>query len=455
MNIMVKASQSRSLRRSVSVGATALLLASAATAAADPALAALSRSHHAASKARETAAAVPSEDCLQEAPAFCYAPGPFRVAYGVQPLLQRGIDGRGETIVLPELVSGPAAFPVVSDMRKDLAAFDAMFGLPATTLRVNDEFARTSSPWLAGQEEVEDVEVAHAVAPGATIVVDLVPATATATAANFVSAFADVLGLAVSQGAAVVSVSGSVGEHLVNSDELTKVQVALRSATTHRITVVAASGDSGAISDQGLPRQVSLPAADPLVLGVGGTTLDANPVTGAYYGELAWSFVAGVGDDEASGGGFSDLFARPGYQDGTVGGATRGVPDVAADADDATGLALVTVSAGGSYNVLPAGGTSAATPFWASIIALADQFAGHHLGFVNAGIYRIGRGPAYHEAFHAVTAGDNTVITPSGLVAGYQASDGWNPVTGWGSPDAAVLVPLLVREVRAGDARGL
>jgi subtilase family serine protease len=452
MHSLIRNSRSRSVRWSVAAVATALLLASAA--AAEPALAALGTSHQAASQRETTASVPPGEDCLQAAPVFCYAPRSFRIAYGIQPLLRREIDGRGETIVLPEeAVSGPPAG--ASDIRKDLAAFDAMFGLPTTTMRVDDSLGRTSSPWLAGQEEVEDVEIAHAVAPGASILVDLVPATATASAANFASAFAGVLGLAVSQGAAVVSVSGSVGEHLVSGAELATIHAALRSATEHDVTVVASSGDSGAISDQGPPKQVSLPAADPLVLGAGGTSLDANPVTGAYVGELAWSFVVGVGDYDASGGGFSGVFARPGYQDGTVSGATRGVPDVAADADASTGMALVTVTTSGNESVLPAAGTSAAAPFWASIIALADQLAGHHLGFVNAGIYRIGRSPAYHEAFHAVTAGDNSVITSSGLVTGYQAADGWNPVTGWGSPDAAVLVPLLVHDVHAGDARGL
>jgi subtilase family serine protease len=457
MDSLVKVARSGSFRRRVAVSATALLLASAAVAA-EPALAASSRSQHAASKVRETAAVItPSEDCLQGVPAFCYAPGPFSTAYGTQPLLQEGIDGKGETIVLPEeAVSGSTgASPGVSDIRTDLATFDAMFALPAATVQVDDTLGPTSTPWLAGAEEVEDVEVAHAVAPGASIVVDLVPATATASPANFVSAFAGVLGLAASQGAAVVSVGASVGEDLISGTEVASIQAALRSATENDITVVASSGDSGAISDQGPPKQVSLPASAPLVLGVGGTSLDANPVTGAYLSETAWNFVVGVGDDDASAGGFSDLFARPDYQDGTVGGAARGVPDVAADADASTGMALVTVTTSGSETVLPATGTSAAAPFWASIIALADQLAGHHLGFVNAGIYRIGRSPAYHQAFHAVTAGDNSVLTSSGVVTGYQATDGWNPVTGWGSPDAAVLVPLLVQEVHADDAQGL
>jgi subtilase family serine protease len=448
MKTIFRASRSFSFRRSAVVGASAVLLVGA-SAIAEPALAA-------ASKVPQTPqTATPSGNC-QQAPAWCYTPRAFVTAYGAQPLLDRGIDGRGETIVLPELANTSSGSPGLSDVRKDLDKFDTLFDLPATTLRVDTDLASTPAPWLADEEEMQDVEVAHAVAPAATIVVDLVPANATASAATFMAAFSDLLGLAVKQDAAVVSISGSVGESFVNHAELAKAQVALRAATAHGVTVVAASGDGGAISDQGPPRQVSLPASDPLVLGVGGTSLDANPVTGAYYGEVPWNFVTGLGDDEASGGGFSELFARPSYQDGTVPTSTgRGVPDVAADADSTTGMATATVGPGGSVDILPAGGTSAATPFWGALIALADQFAGHHLGFVNAAIYRIGRSASYHKAFHAVTTGDNSVITPSGLVTGYEASDGWNPVTGWGSPDAAVFVPLLVQDVHAGDARGL
>jgi len=80
-------------------------------------------------------------------------------------------------------------------------------------------------------------------------------------------------------------------------------------------------------------------------------------------------------------------------------------------------------------------------PLWAAVIALADQYAGRDLGFVNPALYRIGRSTSYHQAFHDTTTGNNTVQN----IAGYQAAPGWDPVTGWGSPDAQVLVPLLAR----------
>jgi subtilase family serine protease len=115
-------------------------------------------------------------------------------------------------------------------------------------------------------------------------------------------------------------------------------------------------------------------------------------------------------------GGYSTPFGRPSYQDGVPRiGRMRGVPDVSADADASTAMALT--FAGGV--LLPAQGTSAATPLWAGVIALADQDAGQHLGFVNPAIYAIARGPAYHQAFHDVVTGDNSVFWPTRLFVGY------------------------------------
>jgi len=175
------------------------------------------------------------------------------------------------------------------------------------------------------------------------------------------------------------------------------------------------------------------------VLGVGGTSLTANPVTGAYLSETAWNTPAGGkgGQSQASGGGFSHLFARPAYQDGVPGiGTWRGVPDVAADASPVTNMAVARCAPGGTCMLTPASGTSAGGPFWAGLIALADQEAGHPLGFVNPAIYRIARGPLYHKAFHDITTGTNTMTltSPPVAITGYRAGTGWDPVTGWGTP---------------------
>jgi subtilase family serine protease len=186
--------------------------------------------------------------------------------------------------------------------------------------------------------------------------------------------------------------------------------------------------------------QVSLPASDPLVLGVGGTILDTTP-GGAYLGEMAWN-----DNTEGSGGGYSTLFRRPAYQhDLAQARATRGVPDVSANADPYGQMAVEW-----SFGQLRGDtGTSSSAPLWAGVIALADQQAGRHLGFVNPALYAIGRSRAYHRAFHDVVTGDNSVVTPTGVFTGYNAGPGWDPVTGLGSPDAQYLVPLLARTARS------
>jgi subtilase family serine protease len=367
----------------------------------------------------------------------CFSPRAYQVAYGVAPLLSRGIDGHGVTVVIPALAQVPASRGGPTDIRQDLARFDRTFGLPAARLQVIDTIARSATPYLTNDEEIEDTEMVHAIAPGATLAVALVPASATASPVDFTADLVKVVQAAVARHAAVISISGSVGEHLVTRAEAARMHAALVQASQQHVTVVASSGDNGAIGDDGPPVQVSLPASDPLVLAVGGTILGAASPGGAYHGEMAWN-----GGTDASAGGYSSLYARPSYQDGVPrSGATRGVPDVAASADHASGMALATSDG----SLRSAVGTSGSTPLWAGVMALADSAAGHSLGFVNPALYAIARGPSYHRAFHDVVTGDNSVVWPTGVFTGYDAGPGWDPVTGWGSPDARYLVPLLAR----------
>jgi len=270
------------------------------------------------------------------------------------------------------------------------------------------------------------------------------------TPAKFAATFARYVRTAVGNGA-VMSQSGmgqdfNVGESSWTKTEVSSVNSALTYAAAHHVTVVVASGDYGAIGNGSSTarREVSLPASDPWALAAGGSTLIANPTTGAYQHETAWNTPSGSPD--ASGGGFSRLFARPSYQNGVPRiGASRGVPDVAGEATGSSGMALAFTAPGGGAELIGAGGTSAAAPFWAGLIALADQQAGHPLGFVNPAIYRIAQSPMYHEAFHDITTGNNTVSLNGATITGYQAGTGWDPVTGWGTPNAHVLVPLLAR----------
>jgi subtilase family serine protease len=412
------------------------------------------------SPGRQPAASPPSSTADCNSLTTCYTPQQLQVAYGVKPLLNRGINGRGETVVLPELAESQLSPPLVTDIRQDMAAFDSMFHLPATRMRAVTTLAGARSPWLAFGEEVLDAEMVHVLAPDATLVILLVPATSLDNTRNAVSAAVDSLRLGSTEGGVMsISAAGQIGgEHCVTHAQVARVHAALQAAASRHVTVVAASGDLGAAGYPcdvfgalaGRPftppgREVNLLAADPLVLGAGGTTLTASHATGAYLGEIGWGLPYGTpgGSFQASGGGFSRLFPRPGYQDGVPGiSATRGVPDVAADANGHTGMTIV-LSSDGRTMIRNSGGTSASAPIWAALIALADQYAGRHLGLVNPAIYQIARGPQYHQAFHDVTMGNNTVQFPPRTIAGYQAAPGWDPVTGWGSPGAQVLIPLL------------
>ncbi len=165
--------------------------------------------------------------------ASCIAPHLFRVAYGIQPLLDRGIDGRGETVTVldpapppsapaassPTAVSSSAPAgsstvqgPNSADIRQALKAFDSMFKLPAARLEVVTTLAGSASPWQATSEEIQDVETVHAVAPAATLRVVLIPSDFLDSAATATADMIAGLRLAVS-GTDVVSISLSLGEH--------------------------------------------------------------------------------------------------------------------------------------------------------------------------------------------------------------------------------------------------
>jgi subtilase family serine protease len=170
------------------------------------------------------------------------------------------------------------------------------------------------------------------------------------------------------------------------------------------------------------------------VTSAGGTTLSNQ--NGAYN-ETAWS---------QSGGGFSRFFSEPSFQkqlpssDQSELNSRRGVPDIAADADPSTGWPIYQL---GQQTVT--GGTSAASPFWAALLAIANQMAGHPLGYINPALYKLGLGSTYSQDFRDVTVGNNGV--PSVGVQGYSATSGWDPITGLGTPNAVKLIPDLIAAV--------
>jgi subtilase family serine protease len=406
---------------------------------------------------------VVATDCLTLRTSPCYTPMQLRVAYGIQPLLDRGITGRGQTVVLPELLppaGSPSTgtgtqVPASSDIRQDLALFDSLFHLPDAKLQVVNSLAHAAAPWMASGEEVGDTEIVHALAPDADIREVLIPSPYPAARDRVVPAVVAALHLAQTQGG-VVSFSGGTGEQCFTPAEVAQVNSVLQAARREHVTMIFSTGDSGAATTACPPetgsatvKGVDLPASDPLALSVGGTDLRANRKTGAYIRETAWNTPASADESGAGGSGFSRLFPRPAYQTGTAGtGATRGLPDVAADADYRPGIAVAFRGRGKNDFLVGGGGTSVAAPLWAAVIALADQNAGRQLGFINPALYRIGRSPHYRQAFHDVTTGTNTVKVPARTITGYPAAPGWDPITGWGTPNAQVLVPLLTRYAR-------
>jgi subtilase family serine protease len=208
----------------------------------------------------------------------------------------------------------------------------------------------------------------------------------------------------------------------------------------------------------------SSPATDPLVTAVGGTELHAaryclavlgcnsaaNPSFGTYQGEIAWNE---IGQTESTGGGYSKLFSQPPYQKGVLpGGTQRSVPDVAYNAAIYHGV--LTLWQGGFWLF---GGTSAGSPQMSALIAIADQKAGHDLGFINTALYHMGQNAFYSRSINDVTSGSNSVIEPDAAgnpvsVQGWNAGSRWDAATGLGSPIGDQLVNNLIHFVSPGDA---
>lgn len=405
----------------------------------------------------ETAAGKPTNFRFKcqagNAPVRCYGPQQIRTAYNIQPVLNQGITGQGRTLVIIDAYQSPTIV-------HDLATFNAVFGLPNSTLNIIAPDGLTpfnpNDPNQVGWagEITLDVEWSHVVAPGATI--DLVLAKSSndpdiLSATKF--AVENNLGSVISQ-------SFGEGESCADPNLLVAEHQLFKEATAKHITLFASSGDFGAAQPtcdgSSFFLSASTPASDPLVTGVGGTHLAANPQTGKYLGETAWNDSFG-----ASGGGFSVIYPRPNFQQGIVQSKQRGVPDVAYNGDVNGGVLAVWSSSGsGANQVFIFGGTSAGSPQWAGIIALGNQLAGHNLGFINKAIYRIGESASYSRAFHDIVIGNNTFVgtTSSGqtvTILGYNTGRGWDPVTGWGSPNVARLLPLLIDNDNANDGNSI
>jgi subtilase family serine protease len=381
-------------------------------------------------------------------PGEALTPAQLAAAYNLGPLQRRGIDGRGQTIVIVDSFGSPT-------ITADLASFDSAFGLRApASLRV----IQPAGPVPAYQDNSDragwasettmDVEWAHAMAPAAGILVVETPTAETEGAAGFpqmVTAEEYVLRHHLGQ---VISQSfGATEETFTSPAQLLGLRGANKLAQRDGVTVLAASGDdgsSGQTTDMHsvYRRQVvEWPASDPLVTAVGGTQLTLGRDGQRRAPDTAWS---------QGGGGRSAIFARPAYQDGvaSVTGRQRGIPDISLDASCSSPVAVYgTFPGGGGWQT--SCGTSLATPLMAGIVALADQVAGHSLGLINPALYKMAA--AHRPGITDIVAGNNTVHLAAGAggaastVPGFAAVPGYDLASGTGTVNAAQFVPELAR----------
>jgi len=373
----------------------------------------------------------------------CYTPRDLRIAYNLESLVEQGFTGKGQTVV--DIV--PFGSPTVQE---DMDIFDKQFGIPSVTVQVYTPVGQVpsynpdSNDMVQAAAETElDVQVIHAIAPGAGIAVLALPN----------PSFFDILNAeqyAVDNHLGqIFSQSFGIPETFVteNGGQGTAQRFAnfYKEITTQKgITIVSASGDNGATdwADTSRTRLSPIPTVDfpadvPWVTAVGGTTLTR---TAKDYNETAWP---------RSGGGVSKLFTEPDFQQALPPAVQselagyRGLPDVAADADPRTGMAFYF---DGQWAQV--GGTSASAPFWAGIVAVANQMAGHPLGFINPGIYQLAALVSSRIAtvgdFRDIISGDNSVNDGTVQVKGFSAVPGWDAVTGWGTPQAQQFIPDLI-----------
>ena len=350
--------------------------------------------------------------------------------YNLKPLRDRGLDGTGQTIVLPEIDN----LPNLDDLNK----FATKYALPAfdsvVTIKHDPAWGNPGKPL---GETVLDLEIIHEVAPNAKIVVYLSAADFAHGDRAFDQLVTDHLGSVISEslGACEVDVPKS------HRDTYASIQ---DRAVALGMSHFVATGDNGAYTcGQDTTPAASFPSTLPTVTAVGGTSVFES-VTGVYFKEVAWGAPI---DQSGTGGGPSQYYALPDWQAGVqqaAGHGYRQVPDVAANADPNTGFSIIFQGQLGM-----AGGTSASTPLWAATAALINQDLKsknmREVGFANPALYWMGANQSKlsPRPFHDVTAGNNLA---------YDAAPGWDFATGWGSMDGAALDKAWFLYIKGGGA---
>ena len=296
-----------------------------------------------------------------------------------------GTTGAGQTIAVIELGGGFST--------SDLDTYFGGLGIPVPSISAvgvdGASNAPGSDPTGADVEVALDIDVIGAAAPGATQVVYFAPNNGDQ---GFVDAISDAA--QASPAPIAISISWGQSEDSWTAQGRSAMDAAIADAATLGITVCVAAGDNGSgdgVSD-GQPH-VDFPASSPHALGCGGTTLLADPTTGAISSEVVWNETAS--NEGATGGGVSDQFPLPSWQanagvppraGGSAGSSGRGVPDVAGNADPTTGYQIYS---DGQAQVV--GGTSAVAPLWAALVSRLAEATGQRFGLIQPGSVR-GRG---------------------------------------------------------------
>ncbi len=334
-----------------------------------------------------------------------------------------GTDGAGQMIGIIELGGGFA--------QSDLNTYFSGLGLatPSVTAVGVDGATNVAdqAPQGADGEVLLDIELAGSVAPGAAQLVYFAP--------NTDQGFVDAVTTAVQAQPtpAAVSISWGGPESSWTAQAMTALDEAIADGVALGVTVTVAAGDNGSsdgVSD-GQPH-VDFPASSPHALACGGTSLQADPATGAISSETVWNDGTTGG---ATGGGVSVQFALPTWQAtagvpaAPSGSSGRGVPDVAGNADPNTGYQVLV---DGQQTVI--GGTSAVAPLWAALVARLTQSLGSPLGLAQTALYA-GVEPATPVAgIRDITTGNN---------GAYSAGPGWDACSGLGVPIGSALLTRL------------
>ncbi len=328
-------------------------------------------------------------------------------------------DGAGQTIAIIELGGGY--------QQSDLDSFFRRLDLPTprvTSVGVDGAANAPSSDQTGADGEVLlDIEVAGALAPASSIVVYFAPN----TDAGFLDAIAEAAHAEPTP--AAISISWGQSEDLWTVQARNAMDDALLDAVSLGVTVTAAAGDNGSSngSSDGAPN-VDFPASSPHAIACGGTTLHAT--AHRVRSETVWNNGPGGG---ATGGGVSNIFARPSWQDHAGvpgiqrGPGGRGVPDVAGNADPSTGYR---VFVHGSPTVI--GGTSAVAPLWAALVARCAGALDRRLGWLQPTLYTL------DGVMRDITEGNN---------GAFKAGSGWDACTGLGVPDGGALLRALSANV--------